>query len=210
MAVRKLLRFHLDPNAWTNADRIHADVRDVATNLYQFLAHADVLVDTNKWAIHERGNSHPFALEIEGLAYRDGNLLMGLKWPLAKGDALILVYSWEQATFKAIERVPLRERGISELAYDARNGRLFVVANPPERERTDHPEDAMNCFGESIVYVFQWPLGVKIPAFSHKIGKFARPLAKLEGLALLGKEVWLSFDGPKPGLARHPLIELDK
>jgi len=207
--VRKLIRFQVDPTKWTNPEyRIDAEVRDLAPDLGAYLQASELPIDTATWLVETTNSPHPYALEIEGLACRDTNLLIGLKWPLDnESKAILLSYSWDTHAFNGLHRLNLNGRGISDLAYDERSGHLFVVSNPTEKERKEDRDDELRLCGESIVHVFSWEKG-NAPKLRRKIGSFARNLAKLEGLTIVGEEVWLAYDGPDSGFLRRPVTEL--
>lgn len=209
VGTRKLLRFTVDPEHWTDRDyRILCEPRDVSIPLGAFLETQGVPIDEELWSKKSEAcdDWHPWALEIEGLAVSDGKLLCGLKWPLtSEGRAIVVEYDWEKDAFTRSWFLPLdKGRGISELTLDPARHELWVVGNPPAKERDGEPGDVHALMGESVVYVFAW--GGETPRVKRKVANMAKELSKLEGLAIVprptgGTELWLGYDGPKYALA---------
>lgn len=210
---RKLLRFKIDPRKWVDIDyKITAQGRDLSEKLENYLALHQIALDRKIWVTRSPAVDqwHPWAIEIEGLTIRHGQLLIGLKWPLsADHRALILVYDWNKDEFIGYQELNLNSMGISDLAYDGQKDLLIVAANPPEKDRDHNDEDERLYLGESTVHVFHWPSSESSPKRISKVAALARTKSKLEGITLVGNELWLAYDKPNYALMRRPITELD-
>jgi len=212
--TRKLLRFRIDPKLWLDpAYEIEADSKDISKTLYEYLITNGIIIDTVLWdkKSEPQAQWHPYALEIEGLSYINGDLIIGLKWPLDETEnALLFRYNWEAGEFRGILRIALNGKGISALTFDPSKNILIVAANPPEKEREDNKEDYSLYLGESVGYVFKWINEKSELEFSHKLASVSHPNTRLEGIALLaGNEVWLAYDGPIWGLFKKSADEIE-
>lgn len=212
--TRMLLRFMIDPRRWKDPDyKIEAETRDIAQALYNYLKDScGIVIDTVLWNKKSKLGPqwHPYALEIEGLAHMNGDLLVGLKWPLDdSGKAILLAYNWETSAFIGHATLALNGKGISALAYDSEKANLVVIANPPQKERTNNRQDYEFYLGESVGYVFNWPHDQAEPSLSHKLAGVSYPNSKLEGIALVdGEEVWLAYDGPEHLLVKETVARV--
>jgi len=206
--TRMLLRFIIDPRRWRDPEyELVPESRDISEVLYDYLKDScGVLVDRELWSGKSipKPQWHPYALEIEGLTFRNGNLLIGLKWPLSdKDNAILVAYNWETNAITDHSMLDLNGKGISALSYDSEKNTLIVIANPPEKERTNDKQDYKMYLGESVGYVFNWPVNLDEPSFSHKMAGVAYPNSKLEGIAQVAEdELWLAYDGPEHLLAK--------
>jgi hypothetical protein len=70
-------------------------------------------------------------VDVEGLAYVEGSLLLGFKNPVEHGRATILRYSLSDGALAVAARPDLGGHGILGLDYDAAHDRLLVVSNDP-------------------------------------------------------------------------------
>ena len=156
--VCELLKFRVDGKKWqTPRYEISVgenDIADLSTSggpgsplALANLVHSKASsFDEAKWRQYEEKGKgqderrdktgHEFQLEIEGLAYLNGDLYLGLKWPLGDdGRPLLLVYSTTSHQFKGIHsldlstdsRCKLGEWGIRSL--DVYEDFLIVVAD---------------------------------------------------------------------------------
>ena len=132
---RRLLRFRIADHQWREdlyqIRVLPENVRDVGQALVTFLGEGGVTVAEDDWAVRRRGRRHPFALEVEGLACFGNRLVLGLKWPVHDGAALMAVYDWstEQFVGKPVQ-VDFDGMGISSLAYVEELDIWLVAANP--------------------------------------------------------------------------------
>ena len=202
-AVTQLIYFVLD-EGWQGGEAPVVRVEDrvdVSRELGEALDAAGVRVDAEAWRTEapepKRGSRHPdgtartdyhpYAVEIEGIAYAGGKVTIGLKWPLVDGDALL----WEHVRGAAVSparRLPLGGRGITGLAWVGNV--LYIAANPPGKEMK-HIESGPP-FGLSAIYRMV-PGGRPEPL---NRAQAAVEGAKLEGIAVLGDELIGAFDGP--------------
>lgn len=202
---RKLLRFKVDSKRWVDSDyEIATETRDFSAKLGAFLVANHIPVDWERWSQPQappQKDWHPWQLEIEGLAVCNDELVIGLKWPLTpQKEAILLTYNWAQDEFREFHPLDLNGKGISDLAYDPEHNLLFVAANPPEKEREKVREDESRYLGESSIQVFDWADSARQPKFRSKLQGFNRPRAKLEGIAIIGDDLWLAYDGPNNAL----------
>ena len=214
-ATRQLLRFEI-PEDWMSIEYVaQPQARDISEDLRTFLSSNGIAVDRGLWEKRapQSDRWHPWALEIEGLAIRNDELLIGLKWPLSEdGKAVLVAYSWEDREFTDVQRLSLDGKGISDLAYRPLGEILLVAANPPAKERRGNEHDEKEHLGKSSLYVYSWPTAERLPRLLHTVHAIARIRAKLEGVSIVGDEVWLTYDGPNHDLARQPIsiLELDR
>ncbi len=213
----QLLRFEVKSRAWIDDEyRLTPEVRNIAEPLYDLLNKNGIEIDRKAWAEKTKPSKnlnedwHPYEIEMEALAVRNETLLLGLKWPLdSNGHALLAEYSWKDKAFTRITRLDLAGAGISGLSFDIADKVLFVVANPPAKVRKLHfAVDVDRLCGKTIVYKYDWPLDAETPQKIAEVRSLARPRAKLEGLAKIDNEVWVTYDGPNHGLDWNPQDEL--
>ena len=204
---RNLLRFELRED-WTETSyEITPETRDISDKLAVFLSAKGVNINKKLWMQKAAPNKewHPWMLEIEGLAVCNGQLLLGLKWPLtSKGDAIVVSYSWADNEFKNLYPLALDNKGISDLAYLPQQRTLLVAANPPAKERKENKTDEQQHLGKSSIYIFSWAGDAQQPTLRHPVHSIARRGAKLEGVTLIGEEIWLAYDGPNHRFDRKP------
>ena len=156
---------------------------------------------------------HKYQLEIEGLAYRDGYLYMGLKWPLDKDRRpLLLAYSTASGQFVAILSLDLSadpacgpgDWGIRTL--DVFEDYLIVGA---DQWTKDPGQCSLQAFSltdiEAGVQAFRPP-----DAQGHSVAKALKAVANvtaallprnafLEGIAIGDSDVILGYDKPPAG-----------
>jgi hypothetical protein len=82
-------------------------------------------------------------LNIEGLAYVDGELLLGFKDPIEQGRATILSYALETGELALAARPDLGGHGILSLHYESNTDSLFVLSNDPIKHH----------FGDSCLWI---------------------------------------------------------
>ncbi|MEM7306805.1 MAG: hypothetical protein AAF682_09050 [Planctomycetota bacterium] len=168
------------------------------------------LLDGRPWWKKEEKERHPFALELEGAACRDGVLYLGLKFPRVGGDAVLFTLplpSHPRNPIGAIraQRLDLGGAGITALDYDEVSERLLVASNPAVKPGAAGTATS-EAYGHSLIHVFApsntgfYPDGDPIDA--------GRSDGKLEGLAVVGDELWLAYDGDRPHLLRRDRAEL--
>lgn len=209
---RRLVKFNIGTDWKTKNYAIPLeadDVRDLSKPLGKFLKNHGVIVDQNEWSKKYPDDPHPYALEIEGLACDGGNLFLGLKWPLHKGNALLVEYNWLEKKFiGGVVHLDLGSKGISGMFYHSDRNLLIVAANPPVKVYdTDGPEVAERYFGSSDLYVFQLEPSTRKLTLVKKLAKYSRHGAKLEGVTIVDNDLWLAYDGRKPAVLRKPLRE---
>ena len=196
---RRLIRFAFPANPRAPGAALTGEAWDLAPALGQFLDGVGVRVDP-AWATKTGDREHPYALEIEGLAYRDGVLLLGLKWPLVHQKAVLLTYAPDEQRFTAWDTLDLGGQGITALAFLAPD-RLAVASNPPQqpRNRADRSDPA---YGRSMIRVFDVAPGAT--RVGREVGRREVPSvgAKLEGLAAMGDAVVLAYDGVEARVRR--------
>ncbi|MBA3570451.1 MAG: hypothetical protein H0W34_00425, partial [Pyrinomonadaceae bacterium] len=116
-------------------------------------------IDYDQWQNGTKGKDakNEFAVEIEGLAWVEGKLWIGLKWPLLKdGKAILLALSSDGNGIESCHPVNLGGRGISDLFYARETRTVYIAANPPgkpedepaERARTDRKA----LYGDSAIF----------------------------------------------------------
>jgi len=186
-----------------------------------------------KW--HSKGKApHRYAVELEGIAYRrePEELLIGVRFPLSgadgtSGEALLLrcpidrdasgVPSVREPSL--LQTLDLKGKyngatasyGISDLAYDPATERLYVAANPPGKASTDVPEDAGRYTGRSLIYRFDLDPSSRNQRFvPHREGPYrvGEPGTKLEGLAVVGDDLWLSYEADRPVFRKYRISDL--
>ncbi|MEM7164216.1 MAG: hypothetical protein AAF581_02060 [Planctomycetota bacterium] len=210
--ARKLMRFELDAD-WHREDyQVVAESRDVAAKLQAFLQKHGVTIEEEAWRhrADAAANWHPWQLEVEGAAVREGRLVLGLKWPLTSNNEAILVeYSWADGEFAGFHQLDLQGHGVSDLCYESRTGRLVVASNPPAKERRENLDDERAYLGNSLLRTFSWKVGQPQLKLESTVSA-AQRRAKLEGVAVTEKEVWLTYDGPNHQINRMPIGILSK
>jgi hypothetical protein len=222
LLARKLIEFRIDADTW-NADTTiqHSrtlDLTDLGSgtpSLGEYLKVNGIIVDEKKWEVHDKDKTsgseplHPYALEIEGVAFAKGTLYLGLKWPL-EGDtnAIMLAFDPAEKKFTGLYRLNLGRFGISELCYDKVADCLYVAANPPEHADTE--AEYAEYFGKSQLYRF--PLGRLAKRegviSGSKVAIKPSVNGKLEGIAIVGSNLILSFEGVSPSFSAVPLSEV--
>jgi hypothetical protein len=199
---RQLTTFSIDAAAWEQPEyrlRVVETIDltvDARPSLQAYLAEHGVHVGRRKWTSGTGDPRQPYELEIEGLAFRAGIVYLGLKWPLAGGDGILLKYSRRDRRFVSFERLPLGGYGISALSFAA--DRLLVAANPPGQGqaglctapygRSRLYEDGAN----GLVELRLGPLGV------------ASECGKLEGVAATEDYVVFAHDQGRRSLMTSP------
>lgn len=143
---------------------------------------------------------YPYAIEIEGAAYRGDEVTFGLKQPLT-GDnqAILLKYSFQDGGKVTPEPIDLEGQGISALTWIGEA--LYVAANPRGKERTG--VETKYPFNASAVYRFGKDGARRlVPDL-----KATEPDAKLEGLAAVGNDLMGAFDGPGHKIRKIGLVD---
>ena len=210
---RRLIRFEIGAQ-WRElkyeiaVDR--SDVRDLSALLAESLTRTGVRFDLDAWAEkleRSRFERHPYALEVEGLACSLGRLLVGLRWPLHEGKAIVFQYDWSgDALVGDPKFLDLEGKGISSMEFDSTRRRLLVVANPPEKVWPDDSIGAVERFlGSSELYVFSLDSSGLPNDLVSRRTDVARHRAKLEGAAIVGDELWLAYDGQRPAIVRRSI-----
>jgi hypothetical protein len=90
-----------------------------------------------------RGLVKTWQLDIEGLAYVDGRLLLGFKDPIEDGKAAILSYDATTGELKQVARPDFDGHGILSMHYDSASDRLLVLSNDPIKHR----------YGDSFLWI---------------------------------------------------------
>jgi hypothetical protein len=143
------------------------------------------LINSKPWG-EKRGRDQPYALEIEGAVCIAGKLVIGLRWPLDPQDrAILLEYDLAPDAPQLDKQPPkpvLLELG--GLAKGRGKDELLVASNPPQHD----------AFGTSRVDVFDTSTRPYKRVKAHDAG---RPHHRLEGLAIVDREVWLVYEGEK-------------
>jgi predicted acylesterase/phospholipase RssA len=195
-AVNQLIYFTL-AEGWQGGDAPVLDESarlDLSGPLSAALSRAGVTVNPEDWKkeasepdVPGATGYHPYAVEIEAIAYRPDKVTIGLKWPLHGGKALLWEYAEGSAT-ASIRSVDLGGRGITGLAWVGDT--LYIAANPPGKERKGVKKGPP--FGQSAIY--------RMAPNAEPVDLGRREAiadgAKLEGLAVLGDELIGAFDGP--------------
>ncbi len=208
---RRLLRFALGQQWQANDYSINLqpeDIRDISPGLGRLLESSGVSVSQEQWTRNDITHRYPYAVEIEGLACFGERLLFGLRWPLHDGKALLAQYDWARDEFVGdLVSLDLKSKGISALTYEPSREILLVAANPPEHVYDDDKPDTVYAYlGNSELYLLKWnPTAQAGPTVVQGFREYARPEATLEGISLVGDELWLSYEGRAPAIKRIPL-----
>ncbi len=143
-------------------------------------------------------------IDIEGLAYVDGQLLLGFKNPIEDGKSTILSFDIATNRVCVAARANLRGQGILALDYDLVTEQLFVVTNHPYK----------HCFGDSCLWVGTrggtdgntWRFAAE-PNYilEHAAANLGR---KASGITRSGNNFIVSFDDPSA--ARVAVIPADR
>lgn len=207
---RKLLKFKIPSDSWQDGyeDIVIESSTDLTSlpndqiGLEQFLSDNGVVV--TGW--HKKGElPQQYGLEIEGIVYYGGQLYFGLRWPLDSDKALLLSYSIGDQKFNWIRRLDLKAHGISALAVSGED--LIVTSNPPQKVDIEKDPASAQYYGKSRLWRFSIARlafeGVEgLPALEgERLSLVPKPDAKLEGIAAVGSELFLTFDGEKPYFA---------
>jgi hypothetical protein len=142
-----------------------------------------------------------YAVELEGLAAVSANeLLVGLRQP-ARNDgmaSILRIVPGKSVLFLGLVDLGLADEsrnqpwGISGLAYDAEQDLLYVAANPALKLN--------DSFGQSRLLVYRRAdinpgrIARPLNGQSEKDWDVRRPGFKLEGVAVSGEWVWLSYE----------------
>lgn len=166
---------------------------------------------------------YPYAFEIEGAAVVEGTIVLGVKYPLAwpageapafnadgslpdawleEAGAWLIRYEPATGAFAA-QSLPLGGFGISALAWDERSGRLLIAANRPEKAKEADSAALARYYGRSTIYLAR-PEGAQWRIDRRVEGDFSIPETRLEGIASIGDEIWLAYDGAGGSLRRIP------
>jgi hypothetical protein len=128
-------------------------------------------------------------LDVEGLAYVDGALLLGFKNPVEQGRATILSYDLATGSLSLAARPNLGGHGILGLDYDAAQDRLLVLSNDPLK----------HAYGDSLLWVatraddestWQFPATPQAVLEHRSAGKER----KASGLTTLNEHLVVCFD----------------
>jgi len=226
--VMKMLRFNIDRNDIdVSGFKIKIDKKssfeNLSTGIYTVMRGLDLATKINnnpnsikinhhKWSDKNTKNPY-YALEIEGCVIFNNELLLGLKYPLDKKDkAILLRYNLEKED--SFEKTPDvfslmlgDKQGITALAFDNSRKYLLVAANPTDK--IDHEKNngvkAYQVFAHSRIVIFKQENGIFRKVESHSI---SRENAKLEGMAVIDDELWLTFEGQATYIERFKLQDV--
>lgn len=169
----------------------------------------------------DSGLWYPYAFEIEGMACFGDKLLLGVKWPLFEGQAALLECDLNKENGKRVtllQTFDLDGKGISELLYTGEF--LYIAANPPQRphEKETIGVDWGTIFNHSAIYKYKYSGdNSRFDSVGRLSGQLADRIqasgngaqGKLEGMALIDRDLWLAFDGGRGGFGRQPLEDLE-
>ena len=136
-------------------------------------------------------------VDLEGLAYVDGRLLLGFKNPVEDGRTAILSYDPGSGEVKLCGRYDFGGQGIHSLTYDRERDRLLAVTNDPFKESV----------GDSRLWVavrdakpgkwkFSAQPSVVLERADERLGR------KASGLALAEGRLFVCFDDPQRPVIR--------
>jgi hypothetical protein len=136
-------------------------------------------------------------VDIEGLAYVDGELLLGFKNPVEEGKAAILCLNPNTGETDMCGRYDFAGQGIHSLTYDPKTDRLLAVTNDPFKE----------CVGDSCLWIahradagakWKFPAqpNVILERGSEGLGR------KASGITLAGDRLLVCFDDPQRPVIR--------
>jgi hypothetical protein len=205
---RKLLSFRIERNSGS-FDRLQlvgnpVDLTFGNTPLQNFLEENNVAIDRGLWKKNSEG-SHPYALELEGLAFHDNKLYMGMKWPLdASGRALLLTWDIRSETFVSLVPLDFNGNGITALTVDPETKTLLIAVNPPQRMAPELAGSYEKYGGKSQLYVVPVDELGKPDMRLRPILNVQRLDAKLEGIAVIDGLLVLSYDGRPSAFVTQP------
>jgi len=162
-----------------------------------------------KWPLRWAKNWDPAKMtEADKKAFEESGILPDS----CTGDAMILEYDLGQKDFTRIIAVPLGGLGISALPYWAEKDLFLAAANPPHNPRPKDESkdkeveaDRQSAFGKSRLYSLSGA-DIRNPVeIGAHCDRLRRPDGKLEGVAVVNNELWISFDGQKSHFDRIPL-----
>ncbi len=159
---------------------------------------------SNSKAFMWRGFSKSFQLDIEGLAYVDGKLLLGFKNPIESGRATILSFDPKTEELSVAARPDLGGQGILALHYELAIDRLCLLSNNSLKHR----------YGDSCLWVGTRGSDAGNPWEFAASNKFivephtAKKLRKASGLTIHDDKVAICFDSESESPIQ--VIALDK
>jgi hypothetical protein len=189
---RHLLEFSFDWYSGNPRPVVQSDV-DLGEALVKRLKASSGL-DDELWS-----NAEPsrYALEVEGLAARDGRLTIGLNWPLWGDDAIVLEYDTRERSLGSARRLPLKHgetaHGVSALVWHGQD--LWVAANPPDKGRRDsinHASWLFVCRGSGVL----------------ERADVREPNTRLEGLAITGDRLVVAYEGRRPLIGKRRIADI--
>ncbi len=124
--------------AATDAGIVVSNARIITQELLASIRELGVFpsIDWNKSKVFSwRSLATTWQLDIEGLAFVDGRLLLGFKNPIEDGHATILSYDPATDALAVAARLDLGGHGILGLHFDPESDRLFLLSNDPLKHR---------------------------------------------------------------------------
>ncbi len=225
--VMKMVRFKIDPKKYSDPNyKIEILKENIFQDLYkgihiqlkklglastrnddQDITRDDFYIADRKWSKKHENKSTFYALEIEGAAIVGNKLLLGLKYPLDKANNAIIF----EFLLKTIGKLPNvvsfdlgNKMGITALEFDDKKQNLLIAANSANRfkEGSKNGVSKEMAFGHSFILVY-----LKNENGYKKVGSVlrARKNAKLEGLAIVQDELWLTYEGEETYIEKMSL-----
>lgn len=172
-------------------------------------------LDGRAWWRKDEDERHAYAFEIEAAACAGDDLLLGVKVPLAPdGAALVLAVALDalpapgapdlgvtlpEGALRAL-RADLGGHGATAMCVDPATGELWIASNPADKPGRGGAT-AADAYGRSRLTRFRRASDALEPVGTpHDLGRAG---AKLEGLAVVGAEVWLAYDGEDAAIVRR-------
>lgn len=149
------------------------------------------LFETVNWhhdrSLEWRHLAKEWQIDIEGLTWVDGRLLLGFKNPVEEGRATILAYDPAHDRLTVAARPNLNGQGILDMTWDSSTGRLLILSNDP----------GARDYGDSCLWTGTRERPEEAWAFDDAPRLLERGQEsdrKASGIVLTGRSMFLCFD----------------